>query len=190
MKCIQRTGLHFLLGCIALSASAVYADVNESLINKCEGCHSESMVEQVDTYPVLHGQKQGYLKAQLEAFRDGSRTNAMMDNIVADLSDEDIETLSSYYANQTFFKAPEKMADRRGADVRARCVSCHGLSGNTVNTEWPNLKGQNSGYLLKQLNQFASGERKSVIMEQIANELSPSQRQQVALYYDQQGRTQ
>ncbi len=190
MKCVQRTGLRFLLGCIALNIGTAYASVNKNLLASCESCHSKSIVNQVDIYPILHGQKQGYLETQLKAFRDGNRENAFMADVVANLTDADIAQLSSHYANQTFVKAPEQSEDRRGADVRARCVSCHGLSGNSVNTEWPNLLGQNSGYLLNQLNKFASGERKSVIMQQIANELTPSQRQQVALYYDQQGRTQ
>ncbi|WP_052706192.1 c-type cytochrome [Vibrio galatheae] len=190
MKGLQRIGVRFLLGCIALNIGAAYAGFNKGLLNSCESCHNESLVNQVDIYPILHGQKQGYLEAQLKAFRDGTRENALMADIVKGLSDKDITQLATHYSNQTFFKAPKQAADRRGADVRARCVSCHGLSGKTINTEWPNLLGQNSGYLLNQLNNFASGERKSVIMQQIANELTPEQRQQVALYYDQQGRAQ
>ncbi|MDV5170187.1 hypothetical protein [Photobacterium rosenbergii] len=191
MKCAQRNWSLLLFSCLGINLGLMgSAHAAPKLIEACEACHSTNMVSQVPSYPILHGQKQGYLEKQLEAFRDGTRENPMMAGLVQNLSDSDITELAQHYSQQTFVKEAKQASDRRGADVRARCVSCHGLSGNTVNTEWPNLLGQNHDYIFNQLNKFASGERKSVIMEQIANELTLEQRKQVALYYDQQGRTQ
>lgn len=190
MNFLQRKWPLFLLGGVVINFSVVgLASAQLKALETCESCHGGNVVTQVTTYPILHGQKQGYLENQLIAFRDGSRTNEVMSGIVKNLSDHEIQALAEHYSEQKFVKAGKVASDRRGADVRARCVSCHGLSGNTVNTEWPNLQGQNSGYILNQLNSFANGERKSVIMEQIANELTPEQRKLVAVYYDQQSRT-
>ena len=58
-----------------------------------------------------------------------------------------------------------------------------------MNTEWPNLQGQNSAYLYKQLADFAMGARESMIMNVIASELSDQQMKDVSDYYENQGRT-
>ena len=172
-----------------LGAKTAMADELSSLANTCNACHSASMVSTVKTFPILHGQKSGYLAAQIMAFRDGVRVNPQMQGVVDNLSDEQIQKLADYYAQQTIAREPIKEDSRSGVDVRARCVSCHGLSGHSVNTEWPNLQGQNSAYLYKQLADFAMGARESMIMNVIASELSDQQMKDVSDYYENQGRT-
>ena len=44
------------------------------------------------------------------------------------------------------------------------CVACHGADGNSVNTDWPKLAGQNEKYLYEQLKYFKSGDRNNVLM--------------------------
>lgn len=181
--------ISLLMTTCMLGAKSALADEIENVVNTCNACHSAAMVSAVNTFPILHGQKSGYLAAQIMAFRDGTRVNPQMQGLTDNLSDEQIHEIADYYANQTFTREPVEDASRSGLDVRARCVSCHGLSGHSVNTEWPNLQGQNSAYLYKQLTDFASGERHSIIMNVIASELTDQQMKDVATYYQNQGRT-
>ena len=44
------------------------------------------------------------------------------------------------------------------------CVACHGTDGNSMNTDWPKLAGQNEKYLYEQLKYFKSGERNNALM--------------------------
>ena len=65
----------------------------------CAGCHGPEGISLNDLWPNLAGQKEGYLIAQIKAFRDGQRSNPMMTPMVAPLSDTDIEDLAAYYSS-------------------------------------------------------------------------------------------
>jgi cbb3-type cytochrome c oxidase subunit III len=66
------------------------------------------------------------------------------------------------------------------------CKYCHGEDGNSVKTTIPNLAGQNTAYLIRQFEYFASGKRINKTMNQIAKILSPEDRVNIALYYSSQ----
>lgn len=64
----------------------------------------------------------------------------------------------------------------------AACASCHGLHGEGM-ANFPQLSGIAAAYLQNQLEAFATGARKSPIMQPIAQALSPQQRVQLAAYF-------
>ena len=47
-------------------------------------------------FPSLKGQWAGYSETQLRSFRDGLRMNVMMNGVAKNMSDADIEAVSSY----------------------------------------------------------------------------------------------
>jgi cytochrome c553 len=65
----------------------------------CAGCHGANGISAAPIYPNLAGQKEAYLVAQLKAFRDGTRANAIMAPMAKPLSDADIDNLAAYYAS-------------------------------------------------------------------------------------------
>ena len=65
----------------------------------CAACHGPAGVSSNDIWPNLAGQKNGYLVAQMKAFRDGQRKNPMMSPMAAALSDTDIDNLAAYYSS-------------------------------------------------------------------------------------------
>ncbi len=160
-------------------------DIN-ALAGQCIACHGQQGVSSNDQWPNLAGQKQAYLIKEISAFRGGARQNTLMTPMVKDLSDTEIRALASYFSSQVNTTKPAASENIAGKHVRARCVSCHGMKGFTVNSLWPNLAGQKSKYLQNQLQAFKSGERKSPIMEVIAKELNEQQIADVAEYYSQQ----
>lgn len=158
-----------------------------ALAGKCVACHGQNGVSSNDEWPNLAGQKQGYLIKEITAFRNGIRNNVLMSPMVKDLSDNEISALAEYFSKQiNTTKLSDNNQNIKGKHVRARCVSCHGMKGYTVNDEWPNLAGQKRSYLQKQLFAFKDGKRKSPIMEVIAKELSKQQIIDVAEYFSQQ----
>ena len=52
------------------------------------------------------------------------------------------------------------------------CAACHGADGNSVMTMNPKLAGQHPEYLVKQLNNFKSGERANAVMAGMAATLA------------------
>ncbi len=67
----------------------------------CTSCHGADGIGIAEIYPNLAGQKAGYLESAIKAYRDGRRTSpmaALMQPMIANLSDEDIADLAAYYS--------------------------------------------------------------------------------------------
>ncbi len=64
----------------------------------CEACHGLDGRSKMPEAPNLAGQVEGYIAAQLGAFRSGQRRNEQMSVIVQALSPQDIEDLAAYYS--------------------------------------------------------------------------------------------
>lgn len=73
----------------------------------------------------------------------------------------------------------------KGATIATTvCAACHGADGNSVITANPKLAGQHPEYLVKQLNNFKSGDRKNAVMGPIAATLAtPEDVANVAAYF-------
>lgn len=65
----------------------------------CEACHGKDGNGIAPNYPKLAGQYQDYLEQVLHEYKDGGRTNAIMNGMAAPLSDEDIKDLAAYFAS-------------------------------------------------------------------------------------------
>lgn len=65
----------------------------------CAGCHGPKGISLVPIYPNLAGQQEAYLVSQMKAFRDGTRTNAIMAPMAKMLSDADIDNLAAFYTS-------------------------------------------------------------------------------------------
>ena len=76
---------------------------------------------------------------------------------------------------------PATIANQGTGSVVA-CASCHGKEGGGQ-ASFPRLAGMNAAYLLKQMQDFASGSRDNAIMKPIADALSPDERSAMASYY-------
>ena len=63
------------------------------------------------------------------------------------------------------------------------CVSCHGAEGVSDNEAWPNIAGQNVGYLIKQIQDYRAGRRNDPWMSPIATELSDQEIDDLATYF-------
>ncbi|MFC1750305.1 c-type cytochrome [Pseudomonadota bacterium] len=72
----------------------------------CVNCHGEKGMGKsasVSTFPVIGGQHRDYLVKQLKEFRDGGRENdpaGMMTAVADKLTDNEIEAVAEYLANQ------------------------------------------------------------------------------------------
>ena len=73
---------------------------------------------------------------------------------------------------------------RGAALVRQNCAACHGQNGiSTDPDDFPNLAGQYSAAIFKQLRDFQTGARKSAIMAPIVKPLSEAQMMNIAAYF-------
>ncbi len=80
----------------------------------------------------------------------------------------------SAYAKDDYHGLPPAGAAAQGASKIAVCAACHGANGIGMSPLYPNLAGQKYNYILKQLENFRSGARKSSIMSGMAMTIAPS----------------
>ncbi len=66
------------------------------------------------------------------------------------------------------------------------CGACHGVDGNSVNPEWPNLAGQHAGYSYDQLMAFKNGLRMNALMLGQVAMLSEEDMRNLAVYFESQ----
>lgn len=65
----------------------------------CESCHGpQGRKPLTPENPVLAGQKAGFLKTALREYREGTRKHVIMQPQAANLADEEIDSLATYFA--------------------------------------------------------------------------------------------
>ena len=65
----------------------------------CQTCHGMDGIGNIAMVPNIAGQKEDYMKIQLEAYRAGKRQHLQMSTIAQSLSDDDIRQVSKWYAS-------------------------------------------------------------------------------------------
>jgi cytochrome c553 len=141
----------------------------------CAACHGADGNSIAPTNPKLAGQFAEYLHKQLRDFmpqkgKKPARESAVMNGMVANLSDTDAQAIASYYAAQAL--KPAAASDKnlasegeklwRGGDAARgvpACAGCHGPSGAGIPAEFPRLGGQYAQYVAAQLQAFRSSTR-------------------------------
>jgi cytochrome c553 len=72
-----------------------------SLAATCANCHgTNGRTVQGSAIPALAGMPRDYMLTQFKAFKDGSRPATVMHQISKGYSEQQLESLASYFANQ------------------------------------------------------------------------------------------
>ncbi|GLR68003.1 cytochrome c [Acidocella aquatica] len=187
---------------VCLGGPAISAAATPPQASECAACHgANGMGNQASGFPALAGLPSAYLQAQLAAFKNHERGNAIMGGMATPLTGPDMAALGDYYAALPVpaGPVPPALPAGPGADLAQRgdwqagladgipsCDSCHGPGGAGVGAQFPRLAGQPAVYLAAQLNGWRDGTRKTGplgLMSAIAHRLSPAQISAVAAYY-------
>ena len=178
----------------ALSAGNVETGATKAVV--CQACHGANGNSTNPQWPSLAGSGADYIVEQLQNFKSGKRNNPVMMPNAMTLSADDMANLGAYFdslvntgleADPSYWQAGEKLY--RGGDQAREipaCMACHGPSGRgNEPAKFPALRGQQSVYVAKQLNDYASGARTTGpngIMETIAKRLSAEDIRNLASY--------
>ncbi|MES9897729.1 MAG: c-type cytochrome [Sedimenticola sp.] len=177
-------------------SSAPTADnerAREIIGQKCHLCHGMEGEASNAIYPRLAGQHAEYIAKQLGDFKNGRRKGTM-NEMAADLTDEEMVALGQYFASKP--TKAHRVRDKEFAAVGyylyhkgnkysgvAACKSCHGEEGKGT-IQLPRLAGQHKRYLVDQLQAFNNGSRTNdhAIMHSIASKLTELEMQALAQY--------
>ncbi len=188
---MKNTLLGFLLVLVFASTSPLLQaagdpDAGQESAQACAGCHGENGNSLVAAFPKLAGQHATYLVKQLQAFKNGSRQNAMMAGFAMPLSERDMANIAAYYAEQKISPNDLPVSDEDDADAAktqksvpaliaqgsdlyrngnlarevSACIACHGPAGEGNRpAAFPSLKSQHAEYLIKALSDYKTGAR-------------------------------
>jgi cytochrome c553 len=109
MKHVRAAGAAMLSLCALAAHAAGTPAAGKAKAGLCAACHGLDGRSQMPEAPNLAGQVEGYLAAQLRAFKSGERHNEQMSIIAKPLSSQDIDDLAAWYASLS----PSKAADAR-----------------------------------------------------------------------------
>ncbi len=174
------------------------ADAGKTRALTCTACHGPEGNSVMPLWPNIAGQNANYIVAQLQAFKDGKRSDPLMVAQAMMLSEQDIKDLAVYFESLPgavqAVADPSKIARAvalyRGGNPEegiAACIACHGPTGRgNPAAAYPALNGQHSTYTAKQLQDYADGARTSddptSIMRDIARRMSKEDIQALASY--------
>lgn len=198
-------GLWALLLCAAAQAQTANPQQGEQIANNglpptvasCASCHG-AKGQGMAAFPPLAGQGASYLRAQLDAFADGSRSNPIMAPIAKGLKPQERADVAAYFASlpsaiaATPGKADAKdkgawLVERgRQQDGIPACSSCHGPGGAGVGEHFPAIAYLSASYMQEQIDAWKKGSRPPGplgLMEGIAKKLSSDDVSAIAQYY-------
>lgn len=186
MKAIKQflLSLFLLLVCFAASpVLAVDSVAGEQKASVCAGCHGPKGKSSNAQRPNLAAQQPEYLINQMNAYKEGSRSNPMMQSMAINLKNDDIENLAAYYAGLPPVSTGGEPALAKAGKTKASiCLGCHGPDAEG-NGQIPRLAGQHPEYLERQLNYFKTGSRKNGHMQAIAGSLTEADIKELAAYF-------
>ena len=151
----------------------------------CAGCHGNQGVSTNPAAPNLAGQDAQYLVTALQAYKNGSRSDATMKGLVAALDDRVMKDMAAFYAVQP----PQPLNVRRPqttAEWVQKCDRCHGVNGNSVDPFLPAIAGQREEYLEKVLRDYRARVHQSSAMAAMSDTLTEADIQKLATYYARQ----
>jgi cytochrome c553 len=191
----NRSGLLLALCLVASSAVAGDAAVGQQKAAVCGACHGMTGNSVNPEWPSLAGQPEGYVVAQLQAFKEGKRVNALMTPMAVALSEQDMQDLGAFFAQQTptgleadpsNWKDGEKLY--RGGDSERdipACIACHGPQGRGNGpARYPAVRAQHAVYAYSQLKAFKDGTRASTgnIMQTVTERMTDQEMRALASY--------
>ena len=186
-----------LFGCVLSSVACVTvagdAKLGAEKAEVCFGCHGEEGNSEVPMFPKLAGQSARYIVKQIFDFQGGTRTEETMAGMAMMVENRaDAQDIAAYFAKQKRMTGVPaegdaiKLADKgKALYTKLTCITCHGESGEGKASLFPVIGGQHKDYLVKQLQDLRSGERKNDktnLMAPLAKKMSDDQIEAVAEY--------
>ena len=199
------------LATASASEPEIDLDLGDEINQVCAGCHGEYGEGGKDgEYPRLAGLPASYISAQIKLFKDEKRKNMPMRPYANDreLPDEDIPSVAAFLSQiklitqmpkfddtitayeklliaKRVFNIPKVEGDLElGKELYIDdCQLCHGKNGaGKEDSDTPPLTGQYSQYMIKQISQFAKGERWHEYAEELFLEMEPEEIQALIAY--------
>ena len=157
---------------------------------ECKGCHGLDGKSIAPAIPHLAAQREAYLLAALQAYKEGKRTHAALKDLAKHMSDADLRNVAAYYARLPAVASaagkdaqPAALPYERGRTLAAPCAKCHSEDGNSKIPGTPSLAGQQPHYFVVAIQEYLNQDRKRAPMHGMLPGLSKPDMESLALYF-------
>jgi cytochrome c553 len=196
-----------LFGLLVLAQAWGDAEAGAEKTAVCAACHGSDGNSGAAIYPKLAGLGENYLYKQLQDIKTGARVVPQMIGMLNGLSDQDLQDIAAYYADQSMqLSGAQDMQVKlnSGSNINAldlgkttyrfgnpetgvpACSGCHAPTGvGNAPAGYPRLGGQFADYIAKQLREFRTGDRtndEQQVMRAVAEHMSEAEITAVANY--------
>ena len=166
----------------------------ELVMGRCFLCHGATGDSSSPLYPKLAGQNNEYMLKQLRNFKRGERESSDMRKVVADMDENDMQSVAFFFSRQQPSRGNSAYAEMRAVGEKLfsqgdpgrglkPCRECHGDSGAGSAT-LPRIAGQHTLYIETQLTLFEERKRTNdnAQMQDVAKRLTTDEVRAVAEY--------
>jgi len=156
---------------------------------ECKACHGVDGKGTAAAIPSLAAQRERYLLASIQAYKEGKRHHAALRTMAGRMSEADVKNVAAYYASlppvasASGKEAPFFSPYESGKTLAAGCAKCHGEDGNSTTPGTPSLAGQQPRYFVLALQEYLNADRKKSPMHSMLPGLSKLDMESLALYF-------
>lgn len=155
----------------------------------CQACHGANGGSVAPAIPHLAAQRERYLFASLNEYKNGKRTHAALRDIATQMSEADMRNVAAYFAslppvsNTTTGDIKHTSPYEKGKVLAAECATCHGQDGNAKTPGTPTLAGQQPHYLVATILEYHRDDRKMTSMKSVMRDSDRFDLESLALYF-------
>lgn len=168
------TSLLLMAGlCLSSPTQADPPTTASMLANACAACHGLNGSSQGPATPSIAGISATYFIDTMIAFQEDERPATVMDRIAKGYSEEQIELMAEYFAQQPIIRTTQPfdpaLAGKGDALHQTHCEKCHENGGRASDDDAGILAGQKTPYLRYTLDDILNGKRE--VSVKMANKL-------------------
>lgn len=155
----------------------------------CKVCHGDDGGGVAPAIPHLAAQRERYLFAALNEYKEGKRTHAALRDIATHMSEVGMRNVAAYFASlppvQDNLSKNIKHTSpyEKGKELATGCAKCHGEDGNAKTPGTPTLAGQQPHYLVAAILEYHRDDRKISLMKSILRDSDRLDLESLALYF-------
>ena len=130
--------------------------------NTCAGCHGTNGASVGPSSPIIGGEVQGYIAAEMKKFKSGQRPSTIMGRLAKAYSDDDFAAMDDFFSKQKFVRTKQAVDPAKVAQGKKlheeNCKKCH-TDGGRDSEDAGVIAGQWKQYLQISLSEFEAGKR-------------------------------
>lgn len=158
-----KSGAAFAIGFLLSGAAQAEMASGQALAWTCAGCHGTDGASTGPATPSIGGLSEIYMIDTMTAYREDERPSTIMGRIAKGYSDEEIEAMAGFFAEQEYVPATQEFdaaLAAKGADLHDKnCSKCHDEGGTLADDDAGFLQGQWATYTSNSFADFHTGAR-------------------------------